>query len=59
MQKGGVAGSGDGPAVQAGLQADVRAAAAHLGDALRGLLYVVLLSSQEPARCMARPGEEV
>ncbi len=47
MQKGGVAGSGDGPAVQAGLQADVRAAAAHLGDALRGLLYVVLLSSQE------------
>ncbi|KAK9836180.1 hypothetical protein WJX81_007220 [Elliptochloris bilobata] len=36
-------------AAQAELQADVRAAAAHLGDALRGLLYVVLLASQERA----------
>lgn len=45
-----MAGSGDGPAVQAGLQADVRAAAAHLGDALRGLLYVVLLSSQDRSK---------
>lgn len=44
---GGGAGGGDGPAAQAGLQADARAAAAHLGDALRGLLYVVLLSSQD------------
>lgn len=43
------AAGGEGPGVQAQLRADVLAAAGHLGDALRGLLYVVLLASQDRA----------
>lgn len=43
------AAGGGGPGAQAQLRADVLAAAGHLGDALRGLLYVVLLASQDRA----------